>query len=70
MHVILRTQFLSQAYSLRTALEAAGIEAAINGEFSLGTIGGGVSVVVLRDEDVPAANAVLAGLSGPSPRDA
>ena len=30
MHVILRTQFLSQAYSLRTALEAAGIEAAIS----------------------------------------
>lgn len=67
MKEILRTQFLSQAYSLRAALEAAGIGAAVNGEFSVGTIGGGVSVVVFRDEDVPAARKVLAELSGPSP---
>ena len=59
MNVVLRTQSLSEAYALRAALEAAGIPSAVNGEHSLGTIGGGLSVVVLRDADVEAAREVV-----------
>ncbi len=62
MKVILRTTSLSEAYALHTALEAAGIEAAVNGEYSLGTIASGLSVVILDDAQLDAARAVLAQL--------
>jgi len=63
MKEILSTRSLSQAYALRTALEAAGIDAVVNGEHSLGTIAGGLSVVVLQDGDLEPARRILAGLA-------
>ena len=70
MKEILSTRSLSHAYALQSALEAAGIEAVVNGEHSLGTIGGGLSVVVLQDDEVEAAREVLAGLAQPGRTDA
>ena len=63
MKEILRTQTLSQAHGLRTALAAEGIEAVVQGEHSLGTIAGGVSVWVVHDTDFDRARAVLGKLS-------
>jgi len=63
MKEVLRTQSLSEAYALHTALQAVGIDSVVNGEYSLGTIAGGLTVVVLEDADVGAARGVLAGLA-------
>ncbi len=62
MKVILRTSSLSEAWALHTALEAEDIEAAVNGEQSLGTVAGGLSVVIFDDAQLDAARAVLARL--------
>lgn len=68
MKAILRTQTLTQAHAVRIALEARGIDAVLRGEHSIGTIGGGVSVWVVRDDDVERARFVLAELPGsPAP---
>ena len=59
MQEILRTNSLTQAVTLQTALQAAGIEAALRGEHALGIAGGGVSVVVLDDRATDRARAIL-----------
>lgn len=59
MREILRTNSLTQALALQTALHAAGIEAALHGEHGLGVTGSGVAVVVLDDRAVDRARLVL-----------
>ena len=59
MQEILRTNSLTQALTLQTALQAAGIEAALRDEHTLGIAGGGVSVVVLDDRATDRARAIL-----------
>ena len=56
---LLRTPVLSDAYALQVALKAAGIEAAVQGEHTIGIIGGGVTVAV-NEVDAAKAKAVLA----------
>jgi|SRR5438034_3709428 len=59
MTEILRTNSLTRAVTLQTALQAAGIEAAVQGEHALGIVGGGVSVVVIDDRTVERARIIL-----------
>ena len=59
MTEIFRTNSLAQAVALQTALQAAGIDAALQGEHSLGITGNGVAVVVLDDRAVNRARLVL-----------
>src|SRR3989449_8551184 len=59
MQEILRTNSLTQALTLQTALQAAGIEAALRDEHTLGIAGGGVSVVVLDDRATDRTRAIL-----------
>lgn len=62
MKVVLRSQSLSQAYSLDAALNAAGIAAMVQGEHSIAIVGGGVTVVVLDDQDFAKAHSIMTEL--------
>jgi len=62
MKEILRTQNLSHAHLLRAALEAAGIDALVDGDHAGAIFDGGVSVVVLDDADASRALSIVADL--------
>lgn len=59
MKEVIRTVSLSLAYSIHTALEAAGIESVVQGENLIGTTAQGASVLVVHDEDFEPAREVL-----------
>ena len=62
---LLRAQTLSEAYGLQAALAAAGVAAVVQGEHSIGIIGGGVSVRLVNDADADKARAVLGDFRTP-----
>jgi len=59
---IYQTQSLSDAHAVRTALLVAGIPATVSGEYSIGTIAGGLAVHIQSSDDAPAARRVIADL--------
>ena len=64
MKEILRTRNLSHAHLLRAALEAAGIDALVDGDHAGAIFDGGVSVVVLHDTDAARALDIIADFEG------
>jgi len=62
MITIYQTQSLSDAHVVRAALLAAGIPATVSGEYSIGTIAGGLAVHIQSPDEAPAARRVIADL--------
>lgn len=63
MKEVIRTISLSLAYSVHTALEAAGIESVVQGQNLIGTTAQGASVLVVHDEDFEPAQEILSDLT-------
>ncbi len=59
MREVLRSSTVTQAHAARLALEAAGIEAVVQGESLSGVFGTPFAVSVINDDDVPQARQVL-----------
>ena len=62
MRIVYQTQILSDAHAVRAALLAAGLPAVVSGEYSIGSVGGGLAVHVASDEDAEVARRVIAEL--------
>ena len=62
MVTIYQTQSLSDAHAVRTALLVAGIPATVSGEYSIGTIAGGLAVHIQSPDEVAAARRVIVDL--------
>ncbi len=65
MKELLRTTNLAHAHALVAALDAAGIPAWLEGEHG-GAMFGGISVLLMEDDDLGRAKALLADLERPS----
>jgi hypothetical protein len=49
VQIVYQSQYLSDAYAVQAALMARGVAAAVLGEHSIGTVGGGVTVQVASE---------------------
>ncbi len=62
MRIVYQTQILSDAHAVRAALLAAGLPAVLSGEYSIGSVAGGLAVHVATDDDAEEARRVIAEL--------